>query len=75
MENVENPIQTQEQNVVCGDVFDVFEFVDDCELWEDSEGFEPDAEGPNEIHGIEGFVDENGHEECSSVDVEMRKGV
>ena len=53
MKDVEDTIKSKEEDVVCSDILDFFEFVDHEKLWENGEGFEPDAEGPDEIKGIE----------------------
>jgi hypothetical protein len=60
VKDVEDTIKSKEEDVVCSDILDFFEFVDHEELWENGEGFEPDAEGPDEIKGIEGLVDDDG---------------
>ena len=75
MEDVEAPVEPQEENVVGRDVFDVLEAVDHGELGDDGERLEPDAEGPEEVDGVEGLVDDDGGEQGGPVEVVVREGV
>lgn len=49
MQNVESSIQPQKEHVVSSYVLYIFQFVNHRQLGKDSQGLEPDAEGPQEF--------------------------
>jgi hypothetical protein len=75
VEDVEDTIESKEKDVVCSDVLYLFQFIDHEELWQDGEGFEPDAEGPGEVEGVKGLVDDGGQKECSSIEIIVRERI
>lgn len=75
MEDVEGAVEAEEEDVVRGDVLHVLEAVDHEELRQDGQGFEPDAEGPQEVDGVERFVGDDCGEEGCAVEVVVREGV
>jgi hypothetical protein len=75
VEDVENPIQSQEQHVVGCNVLDVLQLVDDCKLRQDGESLQPDRKGPDEVHGVERLVDQDRHQQGPPVDVVVGKRV
>lgn len=57
------------------DVLDVPQLVYHRQLGQDGQGLQPDAERPQEVHWVQGFVDDYGSEQGSSVQVVMGEGV
>ena len=69
VQDVKAAVESEEEDVVRSDVLDIAQFVNHVELREDGEGLEPDAEGPQEVDGIEGFVSYYSCEEGGSIEV------
>ena len=48
---------------------DLLDFRKHMELWEDSDGFEPDREGPDEVEGSPSSVDNQSSNNCTRNEV------
>lgn len=75
MKDVEASVESQEKDVMSSDVLDISEFVYHVKLGQNGQSLQPNTEGPQEIHRVEGFVDNNGCEKGASVEVVVREGV
>lgn len=75
MEYVENTVQPQEQNVMSCDILYIFQLIYHEKLGQNSKCLQPDAETPGEVKWVQGFMDDDSHEHCSSVNIIMRQRI
>lgn len=53
MEDIQNPVETHKQNIMCSDILNVFESRYHRQLGQNGYRFQPDGKRPHEVNGIE----------------------
>ena len=75
MEDVEDTIQSKEEYVMSGDVFNFFELINHKKLWQDSQRLKPDTKRPSEIHWIKRFMNNGSQHQGNTIQIIMWEGI
>ena len=65
VQNVEEPVETKGSHVMRSDVFYDSHLIEHNDLWEESEGFEPERVAPGELPWGPSGIHDQGQNECS----------